>query len=48
MNYFRVISNPRSVFVSTDDFDENVKLKNEKIKERIEKLVDETIRLKGC
>jgi NAD(P)H-dependent FMN reductase len=47
MNYFRVISNPRSVFVSTDDFDENMELKNEKIKERIEKLVDDTIRLKG-
>jgi NAD(P)H-dependent FMN reductase len=47
MNYFRVVSNPRSVFVSTDDFDENMKLKNEKIKERIEKLIEETIGLKG-
>jgi len=46
MNYFRVISNPRSVFVSTDDFDENMKLKNGKIKDRIEKLIEETVRLK--
>ena len=46
MNYFRVISNPRSVFVSIDDFDEDMKLKNEKIKERVEKLVDETLNLK--
>jgi FMN reductase/FAD reductase [NAD(P)H] len=46
MNYFRVISNPRSVFVSTNDFDENMKLKNKEIKSRIEKLVEETINLK--
>ncbi len=46
MNYFRVISNPRSVFVSTDDFDENMNLKNEKIKDRIENLVEETVNLK--
>jgi len=46
MNYFRVISNPRSVFVSTDDFDENMKLKDKKIKDRIEKLIEETISLK--
>ena len=46
MNYFRVISNPRSVFVSTDDFDENMNLKNKEVKGRIEKLVEETVNLK--
>jgi NAD(P)H-dependent FMN reductase len=46
MNYFRVISNPRSVFVSIDDFDENMKLNSKEIKNRIEKLVEETINLK--
>jgi FMN reductase len=42
MNYFRVISNPRAVYVSTDDFDDKMELKDEKIKNRIERLVDET------
>ena len=46
MNYFRVISNPRSVFVSTGDFDENMKLKNEEVERRVENLVEETINLK--
>ena len=46
MNYFRIISNPKSVFVSTDDFDENMKLNNKEVKNRIEKLVEETVNLK--
>lgn len=46
MNYFRVISNPKSVFAKADNFDENMKLIDEKIKERIERLVEETINLK--
>jgi len=46
MNYFRVISNPRSVFVSIDDFDENMKLNNKEVKNRIEKLIEETVNLK--
>jgi NAD(P)H-dependent FMN reductase len=46
MNYFRVISNPRSVFVSTEDFDEKMNLKNKSIMDRIEKLLEETTKLK--
>ena len=46
MTYFRVISNPRSVFVTDEDFD-GLKLKNVKIKERIERLVDETVEMKS-
>jgi NAD(P)H-dependent FMN reductase len=46
MSYFRVISNPRAVFVTDEDFDER-KLKDEKIEERIKRLVDETIKMKS-
>jgi NAD(P)H-dependent FMN reductase len=46
MNYFRVISNPKSVFVSTDDFDENMNLKNKEVEGRIEKLLEGTVDLK--
>jgi len=46
MNYFRVISNPKSVFVSTDDFDENMNLKNKEVEGRIEKLLEVTVDLK--
>jgi len=46
MNYFRVISNPRAVFVTDEDFDET-KIKNARIKERIERLVDETVKMKS-
>jgi|YelNatPaOPRAMG01_1025707.scaffolds.fasta_scaffold72841_1 NAD(P)H-dependent FMN reductase len=45
MNYFRVVSNPRSVFVTDDDFDGLV-LKNSKIKERIRRLIQETVEIK--
>lgn len=46
MNYFRVISNPRTVFVNDEDFD-NMKLKNPNIEKRLRKLVDETVKLKS-
>ena len=45
MSYFRVISNPRSVFVTDEDFD-GMKLKNEKVDERIKRLIDETVKMK--
>jgi len=44
MNYFRVISNPRAVYVIDEDF--GMKLKNMKTKERIKRLVSETIKIK--
>jgi len=44
MNYFRVVSNPRAVFVTDEDFD-GMKLKNVNIEERIKRLVDETINM---
>ena len=47
MNYFRVLSNPREVFVTDDDFDGKT-LKNLRIKERLKKLIDETIKIKIC
>lgn len=47
MNYFRVLSNPRAVFVTDDDFDGKT-LKNLRIKERLKKLIDETIKIKIC
>ncbi len=47
MNYFKVITNPRAVFVDDDDFiNRGFELKNEKIRGRIENLVDETLKLK--
>jgi len=45
MNYFRVISNPRAVFVTDEDF-EGMKLKNRKIEGRIKRLIDETVKMK--
>jgi NAD(P)H-dependent FMN reductase len=45
MNYFRVISNPRAVFATDEDFN-GTKLKDVKIEERIKRLVDETIEMK--
>lgn len=48
LDYFKVVSNPRAVFVDDADFKEGrQELKGTKIKERIEKLVDETTSLKG-
>lgn len=46
VNYFNILSNPRSVFSIDEDFDEKGNLKNEKIKERILNLVDSTLGLK--
>ena len=46
-NYFNVVSNPRAVFASDDDFDEKGNLKNEEIKKRLVRLVDSTAKLKG-
>lgn len=45
MNYFRVVSNPRAVFVTDEDFD-GMKLVNPKIEERIKKLINETVKMK--
>lgn len=44
MNYFRVVSNPRSVHATDGDF-EGMRLKGDKIKQRIIDLVDNTIEL---
>lgn len=46
MNYFRVVSNPRSVHATDEDF-EGMGLKNQKIKQRIADLVDKTVSLWG-
>ncbi|MCQ5376711.1 MAG: NAD(P)H-dependent oxidoreductase [Candidatus Methanomethylicia archaeon] len=46
MNYFRVVSNPRSVHATDEDF-EGMSLKNQKIKQRIADLVDKTVGLWG-
>jgi NAD(P)H-dependent FMN reductase len=46
MAYFRVISNPRAVFVTDEDFD-GMELKNVKVEERIKRLVDETVKMKS-
>jgi len=46
MHYFNVVCNPRAVFASDADFDENGNLKNESIRERILNLVDSTVKLK--
>jgi NAD(P)H-dependent FMN reductase len=45
MNYFRVVSNPRAVFVTDDEFEED-KLKDETVEKRINRLVDETVKMK--
>jgi len=44
MSYFRVLSNPRAVHVADEDF-EGMKLKTIKIKDRIKRLIDETVKL---
>jgi NAD(P)H-dependent FMN reductase len=46
MCYFRVLSNPRAVFATDEDFD-GMKLKNVKIEERIKRLIDETVKMKS-
>ena len=48
MNYFNVNSNPRAVFSTDADFEENGKLKNQNIEERIKWLVDSTIKTSMC
>ncbi|MFA5077724.1 MAG: NADPH-dependent FMN reductase [Candidatus Micrarchaeia archaeon] len=45
MHYFGIICNPRAVFASDADF-ENGNLKNEDVKKRIERLVDETLAMR--
>jgi NAD(P)H-dependent FMN reductase len=45
MNYFRVVSNPRAVYSTDDDF-EGTELTNAKIRERVKRLVDETVKMK--
>lgn len=45
MNYFRVISSPRAVFATDENFD-GTSLKDIKIEKRIKRLVDETVKLK--
>lgn len=48
MNYFSIFTNPKSVFVFAPDiFDENLKIKDNSIKERIQDLVDSTLELAG-
>jgi len=44
MSYFRVLSNPRAVHAADEDF-EGTKLKTIKIKDRIKRLIDETVKL---
>jgi FMN reductase len=44
MNYFRVTTNPRAVFASDQDFNEN-KLTNPQIKKRITQLINETTKM---
>jgi FMN reductase len=46
MNYFNVISNPRPVFASDEDFNEKGELNNDEVRKRIENLVDSTIDIK--
>lgn len=46
LNYFNIFSNTRPLFVTDADFDEAGNLTNEKIQERLEKLIDSTISIK--
>ena len=46
MNYFRIISNPRAVYATNEDFD-GMKLTNIEINNRIKRLINETIRING-
>lgn len=46
LHYFNVVCNPRAVFASDADFDESGNLRNDALKERIIRLVDETAKLK--
>jgi len=46
MNYVRIISNPRAVYVTDEDFD-RMRLRNVNIENEIKRLVDETIKLKS-
>lgn len=48
LDYFKVVSNPRAVFVDDADFKgDSLELKEPKIKGRIERLIDETTGLRG-
>jgi len=45
MAYFEVKSNPKGVFVSTDSFDDNLKLTDKEIEKRVQEVVDETVQI---
>ncbi len=42
MSYFRVITNPKAVFMTTDMLNDN-QVQNEDAKQRLKELVDETL-----
>ena len=46
MSYFGIISNPRAVFVTMEDFDEKG-LKNKDVEARINAMVDSSIKIKA-
>jgi NAD(P)H-dependent FMN reductase len=45
MHYFRIVTNPRAVYVSRGSFDEGLNLKDERVRGRLHRLVDETLAL---
>jgi len=45
MNYFSIFSNPSAAHVLPKDFDKEMKLEGESVKERIKDLVDSTVEL---
>lgn len=48
MNYFSIFSNPKTVYASPEHFKEgSVELKDDLIQDRIEELVDSTLKLAG-
>lgn len=44
LSYFRVITNPKAVFITTDDIADNA-ISNEDAKNRLKAMVDETLEL---
>jgi NAD(P)H-dependent FMN reductase len=47
MNYFAIFSNPKAVYVNYADFDKEMKVSSELVKERIKYLVDSSIDIAG-
>jgi NAD(P)H-dependent FMN reductase len=45
MSYFKIISNPSAVFLGSDAFDKNKKIKDRGAKKRIDDLVESTINM---